>query len=73
MFNAKKIGTKLLLGSSFGVRYSESQDLNRFISENSPGRREEYTLDIIVNFGIDRRSICKDKIKTSYINKISSP
>ena len=55
------------------MRYSDSEDLNRFISENSLRRREQYRLDIMVYFGIDRRSICNDKIKTYYIDKISSP
>jgi len=62
-----------LLGCSFGVRYSNSQDLNRFISENSLRRREQCRLDIMVYFGVDCRSIGNDKIKTYYIDKISSP
>jgi len=62
-----------MLGGSFGVGYSDSLDLNRFISENSLRRREECRLDIMVYFGIDPRNGCNDKIKTYYIDKISSP
>jgi len=47
----------LLLGGSLGVRYSDGSDLNRFILENSLRRGEQCRLDIMVYFGIDRRSI----------------
>ena len=63
----------LLLGGSFGVRDSDSYDLNRSISENSLRRRELRGPDILVYFGIDSCSIGNNKIKTYYIDKISSP
>jgi len=63
----------VLLGGSFGGRDSDSEDLNRFISENTLRRGKKWRQDIIIYFGIDSQSICKDKIKSSYINKSSSP
>jgi len=45
------------------MRYSDSKDLNRCISETSLRRREQCRLDIMVYIGIDRRSNGNDKIK----------
>jgi len=73
IFSTQDIAIQLELGGSFGVRYSDSSDLDRFISKNSLRRREQYRLDIMVYFGVDRRSIGNDKIKPYYIDKISSP
>jgi len=55
------------------VRYADSYDLNRSIWENSLRRRELGRPDIIVHFGIDSCSIGNYRIKTYYIDKISSP
>jgi len=47
--------------------------MNHFISENSLSGHKECKLDIRVYFGIDRPSIGNDKLKSYYIDKISSP